>query len=216
MTPCGLLIFDLDGTLFQTQKVSIPAVQYAFSEAGLRPPGEESIRQFFGRPDPEFWAWLRDQYAGITETILDSIPEWEVRLIPELGALYPGVVEALAQLRLLSARMVICSNGYPEYVTTVVESHGLERYFDYLRWREPTDQGKSQMVRDLLEKFPERPAIIIGDRADDIAAARENGLLAVASLYGFGKPEELAQAHASAASPSALPGLLQPLLYPNP
>ena len=95
---------------------------------------------------------------------INSIPEWELRLIPELGALYPGVTEALAQLRLLSARMVICSNGYAEYVTTVVESYGLERYFDYLRWREPGDESKTQMVRDLLEKFPERPAIVIGDQ----------------------------------------------------
>lgn len=216
MTPRGLLIFDLDGTLFQTQKVSIPAVQYALAEAGLTPPTEEQIRSFFGRPDPEFHAWLREQYANITDLTLHSIPDWELRLIPELGALYPGVPEALAQLRLLSARMVICSNGYPEYVATVVESHGLERYFDYLRWREPADVGKSQMVRDLLDKFPERPAILIGDRHDDITAARENGVLSVASLYGFGCQNELADAHATAASPSMLPAILEPLLNPIP
>ena len=216
MTRRGLLIFDLDGTLFKVHKVSIPAVQYALSEAGFTPPTPEQIQPFFGRPDPQFHAWLRERYQGITEETIAAIPEWELRLIPEVGELYPGVSEALAELRQMSAHMAICSNGSPEYVTTVVESHGLERYFDFLRWREPEDEGKPQMVRDLLARIPDRPALVIGDRGDDISAAHENNLLAIASHYGFGTPEELAPADAAVHSPLDLPAAVQSLLDPGP
>ena len=38
----GLLIFDLDGTLFQAHKVTVPATQRSFQDQGLpAPPADE-------------------------------------------------------------------------------------------------------------------------------------------------------------------------------
>ena len=54
--------------------------------------------------------------------------------------------------------------GRARYAADV--ARGLERFFDYLRWREPADSGKTQMVRELLDLFPTRPALVIGDRGE--------------------------------------------------
>jgi len=211
----GLLIFDLDGTLFQVDRVSIPAVQRAMKEGGFTPPAREEIQQFFGRPDPEFHAWLRERHDGIPEAVIAAIPAWELRLIPETGALYPGVLEALAELRAIAAHMAICSNGYGSYVEAVVGSQGLAPFFDAVRWREEGDGGKVEMVAELLARFPSRPAVVIGDRRDDITAAHANGALAVACRYGFGKPEELAAADAAVSGPSEWRRVIEQVLRPT-
>lgn len=204
----GLLIFDLDGTLFRTDTVSIPAVQSALRAAGFSPPAEETIIDFFGRPLQDFRDWAYRTYPGMTEQVLDSVDEWELQLVRERGQLYPGVHEALTALRASVAHLAVCSNGPGPYVRQVVASHGLTPYFDAVRWPSDGDTGKPGMVADLLARFAGRPAAVIGDRWDDIAAAHENGILAIGSAYGFGGPKEIAGADAVAASPGELPGIV--------
>jgi phosphoglycolate phosphatase len=204
----GLLIFDLDGTLFRTDTVSIPAVQSALRAAGFAPPPDETIIEFFGRPLQDFRDWAYRTYPGITEQVLDSVDEWELQLVREQGKLYPGVHEALTALRAATEHLAICSNGPGPYVQQVVASHGLAPYFDAVRWPGDGDTGKPGMVAELLARLPGRPAAVIGDRHDDIAAAHENGILAIGSAYGFGGAPEIAGADATAASPQDLPEIV--------
>jgi len=46
------------------------------------------------------------------------------------------------------------------------------------------------MVGELLAGLGGGPGAVIGDRADDLRAAHENRLTAIAAAYGFGSPEE--------------------------
>ncbi len=208
----ALLIFDLDGTLFHTEKVSIPAVQGALRAAGYAEPSPETIMGFFGRPYQEFFDWLNATYPDISPEVAASIDEWELKMVRERGALYPGVLEMLAELRPAVGRMAICSNGPRPYIELVVQHHGLAPFFDMVRWRTEEDTSKAAMVRGLLAQFPSRLGAVIGDRHDDIEAAHANGLFAIASGYGYGKPEELAGADAVAQSPADLPRLIAALL----
>jgi phosphoglycolate phosphatase len=141
-----------------------------------------------------------------------SIDEWELRMVKERGALYPGILEALAQLRPVVTHMAICTNGPRPYTELVVTHHGLAPLFDAVRWRTEQDRGKTAMVCDLIAQFSARLGVVIGDRRDDLRAAHENGLLALASGYGYGTPEELAEADAVAHSPADLPRLIAVLL----
>jgi len=208
----SLLIFDLDGTLFHTEKVSIPAVQGALRAAGYAEPTAETIMGFFGRPYQEFFEWLDATYPGIPREVAASIDEWELRMVRERGALYPGVLEALRELRARVDHMAICTNGPQPYTELVIEHHGLAPFFEVVRWRRKEDGSKAEMVRGLLAEFPGRPGVVIGDRGDDIAAAHENGLLAIAAGYGYGSAEELAEADAVAYSPADLPRLVAAVL----
>jgi len=79
----------------------------------------------------------------------------------------------------------------------------LEKGFDF---------NKLSMVRELLGHLKSRPALVIGDRSDDIEAAHRNGLRAIAATYGYGTAEELQAADVAAHSPSDLPGLVRRLL----
>ena len=55
----ALLIFDLDGTLVETTRLSIPLIQEeikGYSHLGM--PDQKAIQSVFGLPKKEFWETL--------------------------------------------------------------------------------------------------------------------------------------------------------------
>ena len=209
----GLLIFDLDGTLFRAETVTIPAVQRGFLAQGLAVPAKEEISFYFGKPASEYHAWLFSRCPqGKAPELVEAIDRRELELISETGELYPQAREVLATLRGWVGQMALCSNGPQDYVERVMAVHGLQTFFDAVRcWRSAQDD-KPRMVRELVERLESRPVIVIGDRGDDIQAAHQNGLWAIAAKYGYGAVEELEAADAAAVSPSDLPHLVRLLL----
>jgi len=205
----GLAIFDLDGTLFRADAVTVPAVRRTFEAHGLRPPPEEDIRSFIGRPTPELHAWLASLApAGLGARVAGEVDRAEIALVAEAGALYPGVREALESIRARAAGMAICTNGPRPYVDAVVDGFGLRPFFDVVRHLEGPGEGKPDMVRELLDRMPARPAVMVGDRPVDLEAARANGLPAIGVTYGMCRAEELSAAQALAGSARELPGLV--------
>jgi phosphoglycolate phosphatase-like HAD superfamily hydrolase len=212
----AILIFDLDGTLFHTETVTVTAAREAFETHGLTPPDDAEICSFIGRTSAEYNAWLRTLCPpDDARQILRTAAERELKLISERGRLYPGVPEALAELRANAAKLAVCSNGSGRYVETVLAAHGIDGFFDVVRSRRPDDTSKSQMAGELLgllRNGPRQPGVVIGDRHDDVEAARANGLLAVGCAYGYGAGGELDAADAVAAGPAEIPGLVRSLL----
>jgi phosphoglycolate phosphatase len=213
----ALLIFDLDGTLFRTETVTIPAVQRGFSEFGLPVPSEEEVFAFIGRPHSDFQDWIRSKCnQGRATELVATVDRLELELVSVTGELYPSIVETLESLCLVVESMALCTNGHETYVKRVIATHRLEPFFDIVRFRRSSADSKPTMVRELLAQLFSRPAMVIGDRHDDIAAAHENGIQAIAALYGYGSSEELVSANASADSPSELPKLVRSLLSHSP
>jgi phosphoglycolate phosphatase-like HAD superfamily hydrolase len=209
----GLLIFDLDGTLFRAETATVPAVRQVLRDIDIRPPDASEVMPFFGRPTSDFHAWLRSQCAPEqADQAVAAVDRLELDYIAERGELYPGVIQALEQLRIMSAQMAICSNGYPAYVDRVVAIHRLGPFFDVVRCQTAPADNKTSMIAELQDRLVARPAIVIGDRGDDIEAAHKNGALAVAAGYGYGAGGELEAADARAGSALELPGLILPLL----
>jgi phosphoglycolate phosphatase-like HAD superfamily hydrolase len=108
--------------------------------------------------------------------------------------------------------MAVCSNGRNPYVRTVLESHGITSFFEAVRLREVESEDKTVMTRDLLARIAARPAVVIGDRRDDIEAGRANGARTIGCAYGFGTRGEIAGADAVVDAASEIPAALARLL----
>ena len=209
----GLVIFDLDGTLFCSDTATIPAVQQCFAEFGLRAPAVEDIREYIGPSEDEFHDWLRSLCPpALASPVVDAVVRREHQMVSQTGHLYSGVYQALATLHAHVDQMAICTYGRPHYAEEVLSNHGLAPFFDLVRCYTTPLDSKRDMVRDLLDRSQCRPAIVIGDRGVDIEAAHDNGLRAIGVLYGYGSAEELAMADAVASTPPQLPDLVQRLL----
>ena len=213
MTRRGLAIFDLDGTLFRADVVTVPAVQRTFEAHGLPAPPPEAIRPFIGRPTPELHAWLCS-LAGpdLGPRIAAEVDDRETALVTEAGGLYPGVPEVLAALRAQGTTLAICTNGPKPYVDAVVDGFGLRPFFSAIRHLERDGDSKASMIRELLVRLPARPAVMVGDREIDVDAEHAGGLPAIGVTYGMGTAADLSAADALAQSACELPGLIARLL----
>jgi phosphoglycolate phosphatase len=205
----GLVIFDVDGTLFKGADATIAAVHKAFSEIGLASPHHLEIASFIGRPVDDLHAWLRSRCSEQqAPRLIEAVDQYELDFVSDGAQLYPGITAALENIRGFVAQMAICTNGPQNYVERVLATHDLRRFFDRIRHRQSAADTKALMVRELLAQLDGRPAVVVGDRQDDIDAAHQNGLKAIAATYGYGSHEELRLADAAAISASDVPTLV--------
>ena len=209
----ALLIFDIDGTLLDTRRVTVPAIRRTFSRFNLPQPEEADICGFFGRSVAEYEAWLAAQCpAGMMDDIVAETNACELRMIGEEGRLYPGVRLVLETFRQDGHTLAICSNGPEDYVQEFLDAHDLRAFFEMVQARGARLDDKTVLVREILDTLPQRPAFVIGDRRDDIEAAHANGARAIGAAYGFAGPDELAAADGVVSSPAHIPAAVEAIL----
>ncbi|HOZ49924.1 MAG TPA: HAD family hydrolase [Candidatus Hydrogenedentes bacterium] len=204
-----LVIFDIDGTLLRTDRVTIRAVRETFAEHGLEPPQAEAIRATFGQPVDAYEAWLADLVpAGMATEFVEATNRRELEVLAGADNLYPGARETLDALKAGGHRLAVCSNGSDAYVSTFLDAHGVRPHFDLVCCRGHDYRDKAAMVGHILAQVAERPAFVVGDREEDIAAAHANGIFAIAADYGFGTPDDLAEADKHIGAISELPAVV--------
>jgi phosphoglycolate phosphatase len=211
--PRGLAIFDLDGTLFRAETATVPAIRRAFQEMGLPEPDRRVILSFFGKPTGEYHAWLRAQCRPDQgDYVVAQVDRLELEYAVEQGELYPGIRQALVEIRALAVHMALCSNGPPPYVERILAAHGLAPFFGRVRCWQADGDNKMTMIGELLDAVRTRPAMVIGDRGDDVEAAHRHGATAIAVTYGYGSTQEFLKADRVVTSARALPGVIRGLL----
>jgi phosphoglycolate phosphatase len=196
------MFFDMDGTLFRTETLILPAYHAAFDQ--MKQEGT-----FKGETPPE------GRLLGALGMLLDQI--WE-RVLPEAtiavrnradelllryqleairrgdGEFYEGVVETLEALHAKGIRLFVASNGLEPYVKGIIEAKGLNGLFSGLYSAgEYQTKTKVDLVKLILKHHDIQDAWMVGDRSSDVEAGVNNGLLVVGCDYaGFGADAELA------------------------
>ena len=84
--------------------------------------------------------------------------------------------------------LAICSNGGEEYINLILNKCNISGYFNDINGRHP-DKSKSQLTADLLEETKADFAILVGDKANDMNAARDFNLPFIGVTYGYGADE---------------------------
>lgn len=200
-----LWLFDMDGTLFQTERVAIDAFREVFAQLrldGIRVPDEvteEQITGIFGYTHDRLWAQLfgrgltADEQARADGLLLSG----EIRLIREgRGALYPDVRETLLTLRERGATLAVASNGLPPYIEAIVDYYGLRELFVELYSAGGYQvNSKVDLVRIACSEIPHERGFMVGDRLTDVEAGLKNGLEVIGCAFGFAREDEFRGAH---------------------
>ena len=198
------MIFDLDGTLFQTETLLAPAYYRLFDQLrseGLyegETPDISLILGSLGMLLSEIWSRVMPSAS------IDAQKRANVLLLQyqlegledKVGELYPGVLETLTKLHRRGIRLFVASNGLEDYVKGVVVAKGLDYLFESIYSAgEYQTQSKVDLVRMLLDEYELETAWMIGDRSSDVEAGKGNHLFVVGCNYAdFGNPNELAEA----------------------
>ncbi|MFP4050228.1 MAG: HAD family hydrolase [Thermoplasmata archaeon] len=185
----GNVIFDLDGTLYDTEKVSIEALQTALLKFGIDDVTNDEIRGQFGEvTDTIVRNLVPDMGEKFYMGLKEEIKFQEERLIPKKGELYDGIRDILEDLYSNGYNLSICSNGRVKYINIVLETTGIVDYFTHIKGNKP-GKSKTDQLRSLLEALDSKNAVMVGDRYHDIEAAKEVGIPSIGAAYGFGREE---------------------------
>ena len=209
------VLFDLDGTLTQSEEGIWNCARYALGKMGRPEPDAATLRKFIGPP----LMWSFRNLAGMSEeealqaqTIYreryNTVGLFENRV-------YPGIRYALRCLRKAGIHMGVVT-GKPEGPTKrILEHFGLSRYFDSVICATDNKADKEQMVRaSLPEDCGE--AWMVGDRKFDMEGGRKAGIHTLGVTYGYGSEEELLEAGAEklAHTPREIAAVLCPEAEP--
>lgn len=183
-----LIIFDLDGTLYKTEEVSVPALKEVFSSFGIKL-SEETILNQFGEPTEQIIENLvPKEKIDQKELIEKAIAQKESELIPMKATLYQGVENLLKILTDRGHKLAICSNGRNDYIEEVLETTSIMKYFASIK-AHTDDKSKADRIKELLSEFSVDDAVMVGDRYHDIEAAESASVKSVGALYGYGGEE---------------------------
>lgn len=185
------LIFDLDGTLWDSTEVIRPVWNRVLAEHGRAALSKADFDALMGLTKAAIAAKV---FPTLTEeariAIVDECFRCEqLRLRVVGGRLYPRLRETLEALR-GNWQLYIVSNCAPGYLEAFFEAHALRGCFDDWETHGGTGLSKGENTRLVCERNGLDRAYFIGDTASDAAAAAEAGLPFIHAAYGFGAVPE--------------------------
>jgi phosphoglycolate phosphatase len=201
--PLRLAIFDVDGTLVDSQATIVACMQQAFAAEGLPPPAPEAVRrivgltlpiataELLGEPDPVLAERLAEHYKAAFFA-MRARPDFEEPLFPGARAVLDAL---LAEGWLLGIATGKAMRG----LRAVLERHGLERHFASLQTadRHPSKPHPAMIEAALAETGVDRAATsMIGDTSFDMAMAVAAGVRPIGVAWGNHPAEELVAAGA--------------------
>ncbi|SDW55582.1 phosphoglycolate phosphatase [Arthrobacter sp. cf158] len=199
------VIFDLDGTLVDPAGGITGGISAALREMDLPVPEQSVLNSMVGPKLSDSLLHL----ANVPSELVDETIERYRCHYKETGigqsTLYPGIYELL-EFFAESGRPVAVATQKPQSIACLVlEHHGIADFFVSIRGAADdeslganTASGKVEIVGAALADLHSQPAVMVGDRHQDVAGAMANGLDCIGVTWGFAPDGELEEAGAVA------------------
>ena len=209
------LIFDLDGTLTDSKPGIVGCLREVLDARKISGYGSpDSLDRFIGPPVEQWAAELLPH--GSAEDRLALACDYRAcydRVGWSNNSVYPGVAEMLEQLHRDGFPLYVCTSKHEHFAVRILEKFAIAQYFKaiYGDRIDYASHSKSDLLARVLSQHAiDREAVwMVGDRSFDIEAAHLNGIRCLAVRWGYGTPEELAQADAIAATPGDVIGIIR-------
>ena len=190
----NIIIFDLDGTLTDSEKGIIRSAQYMQEKMGQRVWTKEELHFLIG---PPLIRSFTEEFGMEYETALKAIDVFRERYA-EIGlfenAVYPGVKEMLGALQKQGKRLAVATSKHEGLALRILDHFGLTEYFELIGGdrRELGRDNKEKVIQYVLEAMEaeKQDVIMVGDRKFDIEGAHAIGIPCIAVGYGYGSREE--------------------------
>lgn len=184
------ILFDLDGTLVNTEEGVDKSVRYTLEKYGMEAPDRDTIRRFIG---PLLADSFQREYGFSEEKAREADMIFRERY-ETIGLfeceLFPGVEEALKTLKDKGYRLSVASSKEEVPCRRILERLGIARYFDLIcgaRVKENIGE-KVEVLNDAIKRLgisDKKEAVLIGDSRYDARGAGEAGIDCVGVSYGF-------------------------------
>jgi len=206
-----LIVFDWDGTLFDSAAVITDCIQQAARDMALPVPDRRTASHVIG--------------LGLHESLRHALPELRQENYAEFLALYrgyfleredtlslfPGVPELLSELKQRGYQLAVATGKPRRGLDRALQASGIGPLFAASRCGDETHpKPHPAMLLELLAKLQlgAPQMLMIGDTSHDLVMAASAGVDAVAVTYGA-HPEDSLRAFAPRACVSSVVELRQ-------
>ncbi len=180
------VLFDLDGTLIDTNELIIQTFQTVLDERFPGKYSRETILPFLG---PPLYETFQQVDPTQVDDLIDAYRKWNMENHDAMVQAFPGVVETLENLHARGIKLAIVSTKRNEMIERALNLMNVRQYFtaviglDDVKNAKP-DPEPVQLALSKLEVKPEH-ALMVGDNFHDIVAARAAGVDSVAVAWSI-------------------------------
>ncbi len=190
---CESLIFDIDGTLWDSRQLVAEGYNIQLEREGLQHlfVNADILKPLFGKTMTEIADVLLasidiPERYDLMERCMATENEYLFQNPCQIG--YPKVRETLEQLA-KKYRLFIVSNSQCGYPELCIEKLGLASYIEGHMCFGDTGTSKGQTILTLMKKHNIASAVYIGDTQGDREACLEAGLPFIFCTYGLGQAD---------------------------
>ena len=182
-----LIVFDWDGTLFDSTALIVRCIQDACRDIGAAVPSDVDAAYVIG--------------LGLQDALRYAVPGLAVERYPELGlryrhhyfasqhelSMFPGTLEMLQALKARGHLLAVATGKGRRGLDEALAHVQLKGLFDATRTADQTaSKPDPRMLNELMREFSAEPArtLMIGDTTHDLQLAVNAGTPRVAVSYG--------------------------------
>ena len=193
------LLLDLDGTLTDPREGIVRCFQHAMRAVGREPPDAPGLERFIG---PPLGATFRTLLATTDPEIVGrAIAAYRERFASEglfENRIHPEIPAALRKLRHAGLTLHVVTIKPRVFAERILDHFGLSTHMQGLDAPELSEllPSKTALVAAAISRqdLDRAEACMVGDRAEDVLAARNNGIRSIAVTWGYGSRAELTDA----------------------
>ena len=190
---CDGIIFDVDGTLWDSTDIVKDAWNRAFIDSGYPDPGitADRLKGLFGLPMSDiikdiFPEGSEDQIAALTPVIYGYEDEYLRR---SGGKLYPGIIDTMRKLA-GSVPVFIVSNCQSGYIELFMEKTGCGDIIKDHLCPGDTDLLKADNIKKIITDHRLNHPVYVGDTVMDRDACLAASCPFIFARYGFGRVDD--------------------------
>jgi phosphoglycolate phosphatase len=191
-SPLKLCVFDLDGTLIDSQKHILEAMARAFAAEGLAEPDPMAVRGVIGLSLDEAVARLAPELEGISvdrlgERYRDAYFDMKKAGV-EAEPLMEGARAVIDALDAAGWQLAIVTGKGRRGLLNVLDSHDLRHRFVSLK---AADDGPGKpdptLLFDAIDEAGSTPAhsVMVGDTSFDLRMARQARVAGIGVSWGY-------------------------------
>ena len=197
------VIFDLDGTLVDPAGGITDGIASALHGLGLPVPGQDLLEAMIGPKLSDSLLNVAQVPAEFLDEVIRRYREYYVATGIAQSRLYPGVREVLESYAAAGRRIAVATQKPQGLARTVLAHHGIDGLFHGIHGSADDESavegiplGKTEIIAAALNDMGTQHALMVGDRAQDVAGAIANGLDCIGVAWGFAPDGELETAGA--------------------
>lgn len=195
------ILFDFDGTVFDTVEGITKSVRYALNKVGIDAE-LESLRCFAGPPlVDKFMEVYGFDRAAAEQATLDFRERYNPIGLNEC-CVFPGIKELLEKLHAAGKTVGLATSKPQELAEELLRRESMNGLFPVICGSRPdgNNSAKWQVVQRAMELCgaAKENTILVGDTKYDVAGAHRVGIACVGVRYGYAAEGELEAAGADA------------------